>query len=116
GFADTIGATLPGRFGAHNGWYARGDQDITVAVGTDPSIAVYPHGGQPGTIWDMFGVKASESSTTSGSIGNRGAAVPTGLMAGKQNKNGPTGDMLRQYYRILFALTGDLNAGNVGPY
>jgi hypothetical protein len=116
GFADTIGATLPGRFGAHNGWHARGDQDITVAIGTDPTIAVYPHGGQPGTLWDMFGVKASESSTTSGSIGNRGAAAPIGFMAGKENKNGPTGDMLREYYRVLFALTGDLNAGNIGPY
>jgi hypothetical protein len=116
GFADSIGATAPGRYGAHNGWHARGDQDITVNVGTDPTIAVYAHGGQPGTIWDMFGVKASESSTTSGSIGSRGASAPTGLMAGKGNSNGPTGDMLRQYYRILFALTGDLNAGNVGPY
>ena len=25
----------------------------------------YKHGGQPGTIWDMFGIKASESATTS---------------------------------------------------
>jgi hypothetical protein len=116
GFADTIGLTSPSRYGAHNGWHARGDQDITVNVGTDPTIAVYAHGGQPGTIWDMFGVKASESSTTSPSLGSRSAAAPTGLMAGKQNKNGPTGDMLRQYYRILFALTGDLNAGNIGPY
>src|SRR5262245_17443297 len=115
GFADSIGATAPGRFGAHNGWHARGDQDITVAIGTDPSIAVYAHGGQPGTIWDMYGVKASESSTTSSSFGSRTTAAPVGFMAGKQNKNGPTGDMLRQYYRILFALTGDLNAGNVGP-
>src|SRR6185503_2463553 len=48
GIADSIGATAPGRWGAHNGWHARGDQDITVAVGTDPSIAVYAHGGQPG--------------------------------------------------------------------
>jgi hypothetical protein len=55
--ADSICATTPARYGAHNGWRARGDQDITVAIATDPSIAVYTHGGQPGTIWDMFGVK-----------------------------------------------------------
>src|SRR5439155_1454234 len=70
GIADTIGATsgsyvagMPsGRWGAHNGWHARGDQDLSVlddgTIALDPSIAVYSHGGQPGTIWDMFGVKA----------------------------------------------------------
>ncbi|MBI1797015.1 MAG: hypothetical protein HYR74_08185, partial [Candidatus Eisenbacteria bacterium] len=120
GFADSIGATLPGRYGAHNGWHARGDQDITqslqTVIGTSNDWGVYAHGGQPGTIWDMFGVKGAESSTTTSSIGSRGAAAPTGLMAGKQNRNGPTGDMLRQYYRILFAVTGDLGAGNIGPY
>jgi hypothetical protein len=125
GFADSIGASVGsyngsghpiGRWGAHNGWHARGDQDITVAIGTDPTIAVYAHGGQPGTIWDMYGIKASESSTTSGSIGSRGAAAPTGLMSGKQDERGPTGDMLRNFYRILFAVTGDLNSGNIGPY
>jgi hypothetical protein len=116
GIADSIGATAAQRWGAHNGWHARGDQDITVAIATDPSIAVYTHGGQPGTMWDMFGVKASESATTSSSLGSRAAAPATGLQAGKDTKAGPTGDMLRNYYRVLFALTGDLNAGNIGPY
>jgi hypothetical protein len=37
-------------------------------------------------------------------------------MTGKDTKAGHTGDMLRAYYRVLFALTGDLNAGNIGPY
>jgi hypothetical protein len=116
GVADSIGATAAQRYGAHNGWRARGDQDITVAVGTDPSIAVYTHGGQPGTIWDMFGVKASESSTTSSSLGSRTTVDPAGFQTGKKNLNGPTGLMLRHYYRILLILTGDLNAGNIGPY
>jgi hypothetical protein len=71
GIADSIGATAVARYGAHNGWHARGDQDITVAIATDPSIAVYRHGGQPGTIWDMFGIKASESPTTSSSLASR---------------------------------------------
>jgi len=116
GIADSIGATTPSRYGAHNGWHARGDQDITVAVATDPTIAVYKHGGQPGTIWDMFGIKASESSTTSSSLGSRTTVDPTGLMTGKKTLTGPSGDMLRRYYRILLILTGDLNAGNIGPY
>jgi hypothetical protein len=116
GVADTIGATANPRYGAHNGWRARGDQDITVAIATDPTIAVYTHGGQPGTIWDMFGVKASESSTTSSSLASRTTVDPSGFQTGKKNLTGPTGLMLRHYYRILFILTGDLNAGNIGPY
>ncbi len=114
GIADSIGATAEARYGAHNGWHARGDQDITVAIATDPSIAVYKHGGQPGTIWDMYGVKASESSTTSSSLGP-GTAAP-GFMIGKDDKRGPTGLMLTTFYRTLLLLTGDLGAGNIGPY
>ena len=116
--ADSIGATLPARFGAHNGWHAAGYQDITVPVGNDPTIAVYAHGGQPGTTWDMFGVKASESFTTSTSLASRSAAQPgpSEDQHDKQNKNGPTGDMLTAYYKILLALTGDLNAGAIGPF
>jgi len=114
GIADSIGATAAARYGAHNGWHARGDQDITVAIATDPSIAVYAHGGQPGTIWDMYGVKASESSTTSSSLG---PGTPAGgFQLGKDDARGPTGLMLRNYYRVLLILTGDLNAGNIGPY
>src|SRR5207247_709258 len=123
GIADTIGATAgsyvsgkpSGRWGAHNGWHARGDQDITVAIATDPSIAVYTHGGQPGTLWDMFGVKAAESATTSGSLASRTTVDPTGDQTGKKTLNGPSGTMLRQYYRTLLILTADLNA-NIGPY
>jgi len=116
GIADSIGATLPPRWGAHNGWRARGDQDIRGAIATDPTIAVYTHGGQPGTTWDMFGVKASESATTSSSLGSRSATPASGFMTGKDTRTGPSGDMLRNYYRVLFALTGDLSAGNIGPY
>jgi hypothetical protein len=114
--ADSIGATAASRFGAHNGWHARGDQDITVAIATDPTIAVYTHGGQPGTIWDMFGSKAVESGTAAVSIGSRGATLGTGLRAGKDNLNGPTGDMLRTYYRTMLWLQGDLDAQTLGPF
>src|SRR5262245_42971584 len=67
-------------------------------------------------MWDMFGVKASESSTTSSSLGSRTTVDPTGFQTGKKALNGPSGLMLRQYYRVLLILTGDLNAGNIGPY
>jgi hypothetical protein len=114
--ADSIGATAQARFGAHNGWHATGNQDITVAIATDPSIAVYAHGGQPGTIWDMWGSKALESATAAASIGSRGAALGTGLRTGKSNLNGPTGDMLRTYYRTMLFLQGDLGKSTLGPF
>jgi hypothetical protein len=62
----------------------------------------------------MYGVKASESSTTSSSLGP-GSAAP-GLMTGKDDARGPTGLMLRNFYRALLILTGDIGAGNIGPY
>ena len=84
GIADTIGATAgayvggfpSGRWGAHNGWHAQGTDahsDIINGdeVGHHPEIAVYKHGGQPGTLWDMYGVKAAESSTTGVSLASR---------------------------------------------
>jgi hypothetical protein len=61
-------------------------------------------------------VKASESSTTSSSLGSRLSVNPTGLQANKKNLNGPSGKMLRTYYSVLLCLTGDLAAGNIGPY
>jgi len=64
----------------------------------------------------MYGVKASESSTMSGSLASRTTTDPTGYQTGKKALNGPSGLMLRQYYRSLLILTGDLNAGNIGPY
>jgi hypothetical protein len=118
--ADSIGTTSVSRYGAHNGWHARGDQDITqslqTVIGTANDWGVYRHGGQPGTLWDMYGVKASESSTLSPSLASRTTVNPTGFQTGKKNLNGPTGLMLRHYYRILVILTGDLGAGNIGPY
>jgi hypothetical protein len=64
----------------------------------------------------MYGVKASESSTTGVSFASRTTTDPVGAMTGKKNLTGPSGDMLRTYYRVLLILTGDLNAGNIGPY
>src|SRR5262249_33716625 len=90
--ADSIGATASAKRGAHNGWKARGDEQYTDSngfpipvIGTDMQVA--SHGGSPGTTWDMYGVKASESLTTSaGALGCRFAPVATGLAAGKDAK------------------------------
>jgi len=123
--SDSIGATAASRRGAHNGWRANGGfpNAYTTATGDaidisgDPSIAVYTHGGQPGSTWDMYGVKASESLTTSaGSLGGRSGQQCTGLALGKDSKLGPTPDMLEYYYPVLMILTGDLNSGIFGKF
>ena len=120
GIADSIGATSAGRYGAHNGWHARGDQDPTqslqTVIGTADDWGVYAHGGQPGTLWDMFGLRGIEAGTLVSSLGSRLATPAAGLMAGKDTKTGPTGDMLRHFYRVLFTLTGDLSGVLLGPY
>jgi len=121
--ADSIGATAGDRRGAHNGWRAACNACLTDAVGNpivvsgNPAIARYDHGGQPGSTWDMYGVKASESLTTSaGSLGGRTGTQATGLALKKDAKAGPTPDMLRQYYKVLLILTGDLNSGIFGRF
>jgi hypothetical protein len=125
--SDSIGATAANKRGAHNGWTARGDQHYTDPLtGTalcitcgDPTVGtpVAKHIGQPGSTWDMYGVKASESLTTSaGALGNRAGVQATGLALGKDAKMGPTPDMLRTYYRAVMILSGDLNSGVLGKF
>ena len=72
--ADSIGATVAAKYGAHNGWHcdgclhraSDGSHNYTneTDCGTNPTIAVWKNGGQPGTTWDLYNVKAAESSTT----------------------------------------------------
>jgi hypothetical protein len=126
--ADSIGATSVSKFGAHNGWHAAGSYDIfdggLGAQGayewsnSNPDLgSVWKHGGQPGTTWDMFGVRASESTTTaSGSLGSRLSPVADNLATGKDAKQGPTPLMLRTFYRMLMIQSGDLSSGILGPY
>ena len=121
--ADSLGATPLSRRGAHNGWAANCDACITDAngdpidVSTNPTVARYDHGGQPGGLWDMYGVKASELVTTSsGQLGCRMGIRADGLAAGKDARLGPTPAMLRTYYKMLLILTGDLNSGILGPF
>jgi hypothetical protein len=109
--ADSIGLTLSNKRGAHNGWRARGDQDITVNIGGDDTIARRDNGGQPGTRYDLWNTTAGESQTTAAAwLSNRAAAQPVvgELVDGKATRTGPTGDMLRNFYRNLVYLAGDL--------
>jgi hypothetical protein len=113
---DSLGGTAAAKRGAHNGWSAPSIYGVLSS-----QLANYPvHGKnqQPGTTWDMYGVKASESLTTSsGAIGNRLAnRASLGLLTGKEAKSGPTPEMLRKFYRLVAVLSGDLNSGILGPF
>jgi len=113
---DSLGGTSAAKYGAHNGWHA---PNILGALGSD--LAGYPVHGKnqsAGTTWDMYGVKASESLTTSaGALGNRlSNRSSMGLATGKEAKTGPTPEMLRKFYRMVAVLSGDLNSGILGPF
>ena len=111
--ADSIGATGAVKKGAHNGWIAPSKVDIN-----DPAYFVNKNG-QPGTTWDMYGIKAIESlNSQSGSLGARLAYRGLGtFLTDHWAKNAPTPEMLEAYYRILMALTGGLNTGALfGPF
>ncbi len=118
--ADSIGLTNPNKRGAHNGWHARGDQNAILAadngnIGMDDGLGIArrDNGGQPGSLWDLWNTTAGESQTTGAAwLANRGAAQSTGteLISGKETRTGPTGDMLRNFYRTVVFLTGNLTS------
>ncbi len=112
---DSLGGTAPAKYGVHNGWHAPAIPGVALA-----DLANYPTYGnqQPGTSWDMYGVKASESGASGGiSLGSRLAnRASMGFTAGKSAMTGPTPEMLRKFYRMLTILTGDLNSGLTGPF
>jgi len=128
GLADSIGLTKAAKYGAHNGWHATaayiaptdGSHNYSneVDCGTNPNIAVWSHGGQPGSMWDMYQVKASESgSTGSARFGSRLANRSSmGYLDGKFDRHGPTPEMLRTYYKMVLWMSGDLNSGDLGPF
>jgi hypothetical protein len=116
---DTICGTSAAKRGAHNGWFAPGNVNINgLDVRTNMSVAVSNKNSQPGTTWDMYGVKASESLTSgAGQLGSRLAnRAGMGFAAGKESRQGPTREMLRTYYRMIALLSGDLNSGILGPF
>jgi hypothetical protein len=111
--ADSIGATAATQRGVHNGWSAPGAADLN-----DPAYFMNRNA-QPGTTWDMYGVKAAEAlNTMSGTIGARLAYRGLGTyLTDKWAKNAPTVEMMSAYYRILMILTGDLSTNEItGPF
>jgi len=112
--ADTIGMTKALKYGAHNGWHAAGDQDMDAAA-----ARVYVNGGIPGSSWDFYNVKASESlSSGGGHIGNRLAYRNSAntQVADKVAKLGPTPEMMSVFYTMMYLFSGDLNSGVMGPF
>jgi len=110
--ADSIGATRSSKFGAHNGWFA-GDK---VPV-NDPANFVEKNE-QPGTTWDMFGEKASESlinrvASLGAALANQSGAA---AVTNKWSFQGPSPQMLKTYYQVVLLLSGDLSSGVLGPY
>jgi len=114
---DSLGGTSAAKYGAHNGWHAPALPGPLV-INDLAAYPVYGKNQQPGTSWDMYGVKASESGASGGvSLGSRLAnRASMGYAAGKTAMTGPTPEMLRKFYRILTILTGDLNSGITGPF
>jgi len=110
--ADSIGATATAKNGAHNGWSAPGGADIN-----NPLYFVNGNQ-QPGTTWDMYGIKASESlNTSSASLGERyGYEGTPSNFDGEFGKHAPTIEMLERYYHVMLILTGDLNSQMFGPF
>lgn len=127
GMADSIGLTKDAKWGANNGWHQVGcyvggtyglrDYAFEPMAGADARIAVWNHGGQAGTIWDIMNVRGIEDPTgPTGSLGSRIAQAGVDKEAGKESKAGPTPDMLRRFYCLLFIMTGDMATGIIGPF
>jgi hypothetical protein len=119
GLADSIGLTTAAKYGSHNGWHCDasyvapdGSHDYWGEnVGTNDAICVRDHKGQAGSLWDFYQIKGAESGTSvacrlGGRLANRDAM---GYAEGKTGRQGPTPDMLRAYYKLVFYFSGDLN-------
>lgn len=112
--ADSIGATGAAKIGAHNGWGA-----VQSKVDVNNPAGFVNKNAQPGTTWDMYGIKAIESlNSQSGSLGARLAFRGLGtILTNQWAKNAPTPEMLEAYYRVVMILTGGLNTGALfGPF
>src|SRR4029453_9556140 len=82
-------------------------------IGQDDGLGMArrDNGGQPGSYWDLWNTTAGESQNTGAAwLSNRSAAQPAAgeLTEGKGTRTGPTGDMLRNWYRTMVFLTGSI--------
>ncbi|MCC6653360.1 MAG: VCBS repeat-containing protein [Candidatus Eisenbacteria bacterium] len=112
--AGQIGATAPNKYGAHNGWHT----STLTADPNDPANFVRSHRGQAGTTWDLYDVQLADDllGGWAGSPGGRFSVPATGFASGKDARIGPTPEMLRAYYRQVFATTADRATGLLGPF
>ena len=116
--ADSIGLTSAGHRGRADGYGgAPSGADLN-----DAAYFISGRNGQPGTLWDLYQKKASESLWTGaqgigGRLGYRlpGTLMDDGAGNGKWTYNPPTLEMLQAYYRMILVLTGDLNTLIWGP-
>jgi hypothetical protein len=116
--ADSIGATAVGARGQNNGWAAPAGAGIYGEV-NNPAYFVNKNS-SAGTTWDKYDVKCAESTNNGhNSLGARLSNKSHGggdLIAGKDEVNAPTPDMLKGYYKVLLLLSGDLNTSILGPF
>lgn len=126
GVADTIGSTKQDKWGAHNGWHAKGNgANVNVPANniTNDGVTtgfIARHGGHPGTTWDMYQIKAAESGAPAGSFGQRysyddGAGVNPQLY-NREAAIGPSDKQIQFFYKSILWLTGGLSGQLLGPY
>jgi hypothetical protein len=110
---DSIGGTASKKWGAHNGWHAAPGVDTYTDAVTDPTLlnSFVHKNAQPGSLWDMYGVRATESGGSVGvRLGGRLVSQGIGLLAGKDAKVAPLPAMLTQFYSSISLLSGGSNA------
>ncbi len=130
--ADLLGATSAAKWGAHNGWHI----PALTADPNEPQHFVRHHAGQAGSTWDLYSVQKAHFGSVAdtvpgtiamwwnestrgfaGSIGSRySQAIPWPSLAGRTARVGPTKEMLRAYYRMLYATGGDAEFDLLGPH
>jgi len=111
--ADSNCSTASYKFGAHNGWFSSGGRSVN-----DPAGFIAGRNEQPGTTWDMYGVKASESLNhrVAGIGANYAFFWPPSAASNKRSFQAPSIDMLEAFYKMVVILTGDQSSGVFGPY
>jgi hypothetical protein len=122
--SDSLVMTPKAHWGAGTGWHAVGRAgnnfnpvDIDQAANNRRSNGsvgfISANLGQPGGIWDFYksrGTTYQCGGGGAGALGARGGNVAVG-----ETPPGPTGDMLRAYYRMMVLMTGDRNSQILGP-
>ena len=119
---DTIGATSSLKWGAEVGWHAKGGgADINVPANNIDRAGrlgfIAEHGGNPGTTWDGYQIIGAEDTAPAGSFGQRYAKSDASntQINDKRGLQAPTLEQLKAFYKIIFFMTGNLNALAVGP-